>query len=291
MRKPQTEVASWQDKFAILPQYLIPQHLFSKAMHRLANSKINWVKNACIHFIVSRYKVNVSEAAKTDLAIYSSFNQFFTRALQKSIRPIAEGDKIMTSPVDGSISQIGSIEQSRIIQAKGQYYSVVELVGGDEKLAEQFEQGQFATIYLSPKDYHRIHMPLTGQLKQMRYIPGKLFSVNPCTARTVPRLFSRNERVVTVFETAQGPLVMVLVGAVFVGSMETVWAGKITPPYGRDIKTWDYTGEAAISLDKGQEMGRFNMGSTVVVLLPKTMSLFDSNWVEGSAVKLGEALM
>ena len=288
-RKPKT--VSWHDRLATLPQYLIPQHLLSVTMHRLANSKVTWFKKAFIHFIVSRYKVNVSEAAETDLSTYSSFNDFFTRALRKGIRPIAGGDNIMTSPVDGAVSQIGAIQSGRIIQAKGRDYSVVELLGGDADLAQQFEQGQFATIYLSPKDYHRIHMPLTGKLKMMRYIPGKLFSVNPRTARAVPRLFARNERVITVFETEQGPIVMVLVGAIFVGSMETVWEGKITPPYSRDIKTWDYIGDDIVSLDKGQEMGRFNMGSTVVLLLPKSMQSFKPEFTTESIIKLGEAMM
>ncbi|PHS33612.1 MAG: phosphatidylserine decarboxylase [Methylophaga sp.] len=260
-------------------------------MHRLANSKVSWFKKIFIHFIVSRYKVNINEAAETNLSTYSSFNTFFTRALREGIRPIADGDNIMTSPVDGAISQIGKIDAGRIIQAKGRNYSVVELLGGDATLAAQFEQGQFATIYLSPKDYHRIHMPLTGTLNMMRYIPGKLFSVNPRTARAVPKLFARNERVVTVFETEQGPLVMVLVGAIFVGSMETVWAGKITPPYSRDVKKWDYEGKEAIRLEKGQEMGRFNMGSTVVLLLPKTMSSFDTGLLAGGGINLGEAMM
>lgn len=285
-----TKAASWQDRLATLPQYLIPQHLLSVTMHRLANSRVTWFKKAFIHFIVSRYRVNVSEAAETDLSTYSSFNDFFTRALRTGIRPIAKGDNIMTSPVDGAISQIGKINAGRIIQAKGRDYSVVELLGGDIALAEQFEQGQFATIYLSPKDYHRIHMPLDGKLKQMRYIPGKLFSVNPRTARAVPKLFARNERVVTVFETEQGPLVMVLVGAIFVGSMETVWAGKITPAYGNEIKEWNYEGDQA-PLDKGEEMGRFNMGSTVVLLLPKTMQPFKSDIHAESLIKLGEAMM
>jgi phosphatidylserine decarboxylase len=284
------KAASWQDQLATLPQYLIPQHLLSLTMHRLANSRITWFKKAFIHFIVSRYKVNVSEAAEIDLSTYSSFNAFFTRALRSGIRPIAEGDNIMTSPVDGAISQIGSIDSGRIIQAKGRDYSVIELLGGDEELAQQFGEGQFATIYLSPKDYHRIHMPLAGKLKMMRYIPGRLFSVNPRTARAVPALFARNERVVTVFETAQGPLVMVLVGAIFVGSMETVWAGKITPPYTKDIKNWHYDAEN-IQLEKGQEMGRFNMGSTVVLLLPKTMTSFKSDILAEDLIKLGEAMM
>ncbi len=284
------KAVSWLDKLATLPQYLIPQHLLSVTMHRLANSKVIWFKNLFIHFIVSRYKVNVSEAAEPDLSTYSSFNNFFTRALRGGIRPIAEGDNIMTSPVDGAISQIGAIESGRIVQAKGRDYSVLELLGGNKELADQFEQGQFATIYLSPKDYHRIHMPLTGKLKMMRYVPGKLFSVNPRTARAVPRLFSRNERVVTLFDTSQGPFVMVLVGAIFVGSMETVWAGKITPPYTKEIKDWNYNSEN-IALEKGQEMGRFNMGSTVVLLLPGSMSSFKSKITAESIIKLGEAMM
>jgi len=284
------KAVSWLDKLATLPQYLIPQHLLSVVMHRLANSKVIWFKKLFIYFIVSRYKVDISEAAEPDLSTYSSFNAFFTRALRKDIRPIATGDNIMTSPVDGAISQIGAIESGQIVQAKGRNYSVLELLGGDTKLADQFEKGQFATIYLSPKDYHRIHMPLTGKLKMMRYVPGKLFSVNPRTARAVPRLFSRNERVVTVFDTSQGSIVMVLVGAIFVGSMETVWAGKITPPYTKEIKDWDYTGKNIV-LEKGQEMGRFNMGSTVVLLLPKSMSSFKSKITAESIIKLGEAMI
>jgi phosphatidylserine decarboxylase len=290
MSEPEQQTPSWRDKLTTLPQYLIPQHLLSVTMHKLANSKVIWFKSAFIRFIVSRYKVNVSEAADTDLSTYSSFNAFFTRALREGIRPIAGGDNIMTSPVDGAISQIGRIEKSKIIQAKGRDYSVLELLGGDTALAQQYQQGQFATIYLSPKDYHRIHMPLTGKLKTMRYIPGKLFSVNPRTARAVPKLFARNERVVTVFETAQGPLVIVLVGAIFVGSMETVWQGKITPPYSKEIESWDYTDET-ITLKKGQEMGRFNMGSTVVMLLPETMAEFRVELCAEKTIKLGEAMM
>ena len=211
--------------------------------------------------------MDIDEAAQTGLAAFPSFNAFFTRELKSGVRPLADGDSVMTSPVDGVISQIGDINNNQIVQAKGRKYSVLELLGGDENLAKQFEQGQFATIYLSPRDYHRIHMPLTGKLQKMTYIPGKLFSVNPRTARAVPKLFARNERVVTVFETEQGPIVMVLVGAIFVGSMETVWQGMITPPYGKDIQHWQYQGEQAITLQKGEEMGRFNMGSTVVMLL------------------------
>lgn len=280
---------SLMDKLLTVPQYLLPQHLLSVCMHRLTRSEVRWFKNAFIRFICWKFKVDISEADSADLADYPSFNAFFTRRLRDGLRPLAEGNNVV-SPVDGAVSQLGPISDGRIIQAKGRDYSVTELLGGDEKLAAQFEAGQFATIYLSPKDYHRIHMPLTGKLTAMRYVPGKLFSVNPRTARAVPDLFARNERVVTVFDTEFGPLVQVLVGAIFVGSMETVWAGQITPPYGRAIQEWTYIGDEAIHLNKGQEMGRFNMGSTVVMLLPPGMPAFSDNWHAGSKIQLGQAM-
>jgi len=283
------ETSLW-DKVMTLPQYLIPQHGLSVLMHSLTRCQTVWFKNAFIRFITAKYKVNINEAAQTDLVNFNSFNAFFTRQLREGTRPLAEGDSVIASPVDGAISQIGAIEQGQIVQAKGREYSVVELLGGDDDLAKQFEQGQFTTIYLSPKDYHRIHMPLTGRLKQMTYIPGKLFSVNPRTARTVPSLFARNERVVTVFDTEQGPMVLVLVGAIFVGSMETVWSGQITPPYSKEIKQWSYEGDEAISLQKGQEMGRFNMGSTVVMLLPKQAVKFKEDLVAEVSVMMGQAM-
>jgi phosphatidylserine decarboxylase len=279
------------DKIVTLPQYLIPQHTLSVLMHRLTQSEVKWFKNGFIRFITAKYKVNINEAAQTDLTFFASFNDFFTRELLAGVRPIAEGKAVITSPVDGVISQIGKIIQGQIVQAKGRKFSVFELLGGDDLLAKQFEQGQFSTIYLSPKDYHRIHMPLTGRLRKMIYIPGKLFSVNPRTARTVPRLFARNERVVTVFDTEHGPLVMVLVGAIFVGSMETVWSGQITPPYGKVIQHWDYDGEEAITLQKGEEMGRFNMGSTVVILLPLASQPFKQELAAGAAIQLGQAMV
>lgn len=290
MKKQQNNVNSCWDRIVIFPQYLIPHHLLSVAMHWLAGCRVVWFKSLFIRFIVANYKVNVAEAAQTDLTSYPSFNAFFTRALRSDVRPVAEGCNRVVSPVDGAISQLGPINTGRIIQAKGRDYSVLELLGGDQALAKQFEQGQFATIYLSPRDYHRIHMPLMGKLQQMRYIPGKLFSVSPRTARTVPNLFARNERVVTVFETELGPMVLVLVGAIFVGSMETVWANKITPPYGKNIQHWHYDGEQAVVLKKGQEMGRFNMGSTVVMLLPQQSQLFKQELVPGAAIQLGQAM-
>ncbi len=289
-RSQKNDATLW-DKIITVPQYLIPQHSLSVLMHKLTGSEVTWFKNSFIRFITAKYKVNINEAAETDLAFFPSFNAFFTRALKAGARQIAEGEAVITSPVDGVVSQIGNVVQGQLVQAKGREYSVLELLGGAQLLAKQFDQGQFATIYLSPKDYHRIHMPLTGTLRKMTYIPGKLFSVNPRTARTVPKLFARNERVVTVFDTEQGPIVMVLVGAIFVGSMETVWSGKITPPYGKNIQHWDYEGEQAITLQKGEEMGRFNMGSTVVMLLPLESKLFKTELSAGTAIQLGQAMV
>lgn len=290
MKNRQNTSKTWWDSLVTLPQYLIPHHLLSLAMYKLTRSEIVWFKNLFIKFIVRQYKVNVAEAAQTDLNQFPCFNAFFTRELKTGARPIAEGQHTVVSPVDGVISQLGAIESGQIVQAKGFNYSVLSLLGGDTELAKEFEQGQFATIYLSPKDYHRIHMPLTGTLRQMTYIPGKLFSVSPRTARTVPNLFARNERVVTVFDTDQGSLVVVLVGAIFVGSMETVWAGQITPSYGHNIQHWDYDDSTAITLNKGEELGRFNMGSTIVMLLPKQSGLFLSHWSAQSPIQLGQAM-
>lgn len=277
------------DRLLTIPQYLIPQHALSVLMHKLTRSELTWFKNAFIQFIIKKYKVNIDEAITTDLSVYHSFNAFFTRQLRKDARPLAKGDAVV-SPVDGAISQLGQINEGQIIQAKGRQYSVLELLAGDQKLAQQFENSQFTTIYLSPRDYHRIHMPLTGKLKSMSYIPGKLFSVSPRTARAVPKLFARNERVVTVFETENGPMVLVLVGAIFVGSMETIWQGQITPDYGKKIEHWHYQNEKAITIQKGDEMGRFNMGSTVIILLPQQSKHFLSELQAGSTVQMGQAI-
>ena len=287
-QKQQAKQASIVDKLLTLPQYLIPHHFLSLAMCHLTRCEIRWFKNAFIRFITKLYKVNIEEAADKNIANYPCFNAFFTRELREGARPIAKSP--IVSPVDGAISQIGTINRSRVIQAKGHQYNVLELLGGDDNLARYFEQGQFATIYLSPKDYHRIHMPLTGTLQKMRYIPGKLFSVNPRTARTVPNLFARNERVIATFDTEFGPMVMVLVGAIFVGSMETVWSDQITPPYGKAITQWTYTGKEAITLKKGQEMGRFNMGSTVILLMTEQAPSFDVILAEFDVMKLGQAM-
>jgi phosphatidylserine decarboxylase len=276
------------DRLLTLPQYCLPQHLLSVGMHRLMRCRTRWLKNALIRLIIAKFNVDMSEAAEPNIEAYGSFNEFFTRQLRDGIRPIA--DSALVSPVDGAISQLGPIREGRVIQAKGMTYSVEELLGGDAALAQQFEAGQFATIYLSPRDYHRIHMPLSGTLKRMRYVPGKLFSVSPRTARAVPRLFARNERLVTVFDTEFGPVALILVGAIFVGSMETIWSGKVTPPYGPRIEDFAYQGDSAIRIEKGQEMGRFNMGSTVVLLLPAGAPQWMQNLTAEQAIKLGQAM-
>lgn len=280
-------VSLW-DKIITLPQYLIPQHTLSMLMYRVTRCEVVWLKNAIIRFITRQYQVNMAEAAETDLATYSSFNAFFTRLLKEGVRPLADNEII--SPVDGVVSQAGPIISGQIVQAKGQDYSVLTLLGGDDALTAEFTGGQFATIYLSPKDYHRIHMPVTGKLRKMRYVPGKLFSVSPRTARAVPDLFARNERVVVTFDTPIGPMVMVLVGAIFVGSMATVWSGQITPSYGKVIQQWTYDGEQAITIEQGQEMGRFNMGSTVVLLFGEQAVKFNDAIEADAPIQLGHAM-
>ena len=229
----------------------------------------------------------MAEAANPDITVYPTFNEFFTRPLKAGVRPIANAD--LVCPVDGAISQFGRIERDQIFQAKGHSYSTTALVGGDSKLAKQFESGYFATIYLSPRDYHRIHMPCDGRLLRMIYVPGDLFSVNPATARGVPGLFARNERVVCVFEGPHGPFVLTLVGATIVGSMGTVWHGVVNPPRSREVREWRYDGQQIV-LRKGEEMGRFLLGSTVVMLFPQGPLVFNPGWQPAGAVRLGEEM-
>jgi len=229
----------------------------------------------------------MSEAANPDLASYATFNDFFTRALKDGARPLARADLIC--PVDGAISQFGAMQQDQIFQAKGHHYSSTALVGGDAALAARFDNGSFATLYLSPKDYHRIHMPCDGRLSRMIYVPGELFSVNPTTARGVPGLFARNERVVCVFESARGPFVLVLVGATIVGSMATVWHGVVNAERGGQLREWRYDDQPVL-LRQGQEMGRFLLGSTVVLLFPKGPLQFNPAWSPARAIRLGEAM-
>lgn len=253
------------DRLAVLPQYLLPKKALTSFAGLVAGAQMGGVTTAIIRRFIRRYGVNMAEAANPDPASYASFNDFFTRALKDGARPLAPSRWIC--PVDGAISQFGAIEHDQIFQAKGHRYSTTALVGGDAALAAQFENGHFATLYLSPRDYHRIHMPCDGTLTRMIYVPGDLFSVNPTTARGVPGLFARNERVVCVFDTAQGPMVMVLVGATIVGSMATAWHGVVNPPRRPKVIEWHYEGQG-IQLRKGTEMGRFLLGSTVVMLWP-----------------------
>ncbi len=256
-------------------------------MGRLANLQGGATTTSVIRWFIKRYNVDMSEALDPNPAAYPSFNAFFTRALKPVARPLAAADWIC--PVDGAISQLGQIAGDQIFQAKGHHYSTQALVGGDAQLAAQFQDGHFATIYLSPKDYHRIHMPCAGRLLRMIHVPGDLFSVNPTTARGVPGLFARNERVVCVFDGAFGPFVMVLVGATIVGSMATTWHGVVNPPRPGKIREWRYE-DQNIQLAQGAEMGRFLLGSTIVLLTPKSTLEFNPAWQATTPVRLGQVM-
>ncbi len=275
------------DSLAVLPQYLLPKQALTSLAGRLASAQAGRFTTGMIRRFVARYGVDMSEAENPDIASYASFNAFFTRPLRAGARPLAQADFVC--PVDGAISQYGAIERDQIFQAKGHRYSTTALVGGDAALAAQFQDGSFATLYLSPRDYHRIHMPIAVRLLRMIYVPGSLFSVNPTTARGVPGLFARNERVVCVFESARGPFVLTLVGATIVGSMATVWHGQVNPPRPGVLRERRYD-EQRIDLNQGQEMGRFMLGSTVVMLFPKGMLQFNSAWAPARAIRMGEAM-
>ena len=274
----------------MLLQYLLPKQALTHFAGWVASRERGWVTTEIIRRFVARYRVNMDEALDSDISSYRSFNEFFTRALKPGVRPIAQAG--LVCPVDGAISQFGPIAGDQLFQAKGHHYSTTALVGGDAALAAQYDDGSFATIYLSPRDYHRIHMPCAGRLTRMIYVPGDLFSVNPVTARGVPGLFARNERVVCVFESARGPFVLVLVGATIVGSMATVWHGVVNPPRGKGVREWRYpaSGQPEVVLKQGEEMGRFLLGSTVVLLFPKGPLRFNTGWAPGRAVRLGEAM-
>jgi phosphatidylserine decarboxylase len=274
-------------RLAVAPQYLLPKRLLTQCMGRLASWRGGAFTRWVIRRFIAKYKVDMSEAADPKVESYASFNAFFTRSLRDGIRPIA--DAPFVCPVDAAISQFGPIEHDQIFQAKGHGYSTRALVGGDGELAQRFDHGHFATLYLAPRDYHRIHMPCAGRLMRMIYVPGDLFSVNPLTARHVPGLFARNERVVCVFDTDYGPFVNVLVGATIVGSMATVWHGIVNPPRTRESREWRYE-DKDIRLAKGEEMGRFLLGSTVVMLFAKNVVAFHPDWAPAKPVKLGEAM-
>jgi len=272
---------------AVLVQYLLPKQWLTRIAGRLAGWRGGPATSFLIERFIARYGVNMAEAANPDPRAYASFNEFFTRPLRPGVRPQAAAR--LVCPVDGAISQFGRIERDQIFQAKGHTYSTRALLGGDTTLAGAYEEGYFACLYLSPKDYHRIHMPCDGKLMRMIHVPGDLFSVNPATARGVPGLFARNERVVCLFESPQGPFAMVLVGATIVGSMATVWHGVLNPPPPSRVREWRYD-DAGVELGQGGEMGRFLLGSTVVMLLPSGTRRFNPAWAPGKTIRLGEAM-
>ena len=278
---------SFSDRLAVLPQYLMPKQALTAFAGWVAGNQWGSATTGIINWFVKRYNVNMMEAANPDTTSYKSFNEFFTRPLRGDARPLAS--VAFVSPVDGAISQCGAIAGDQVFQAKGHSYSTRALVGGDAALAAQFQDGEFATLYLSPRDYHRIHMPCAARLAHMVYVPGDLFSVNPTTARGVPGLFARNERVVCVFEGEQGPFVMVLVGATIVGSMATVWHGVVNPPRPGTVREWTYE-MGSITLAQGEEMGRFLLGSTVVMLFPSGVMQFNPDWRPTRPIVMGEAM-
>jgi phosphatidylserine decarboxylase len=275
------------DRLAVASQYVLPKQALTTLAGKFASARLGGVTTWAIRRFINRYQVNMAEAANPDPAAYATFNDFFTRALRADVRPIAPADLIC--PVDGAVSQLGAIDDDQIFQAKGHRYSTTALLGGDEDLAARFTNGIFATIYLSPRDYHRIHMPCAGRLLQMVHIPGDLFSVNPVTARGVPGLFARNERVVCVFEGDRGIFAMVLVGATIVGSMATVWHGVVNPPRRKETLRLEY-GQGQVTLAQGAEMGRFLLGSTVVMLLPANTAQLDVQWQAQMPVNLGQSM-
>ena len=275
------------ERLAVLLQYILPKQALTIIAGKGASARGGAWTTRVIKWFIGRYQVNMAEAANPDITRYATFNDFFTRALRSDARPLAQAEFIC--PVDGAISQFGAIENDQIFQAKGHRYSSTALLGGDRELAAKFQDGSFATLYLSPRDYHRIHMPCDGRLTRMIYVPGDLFSVNPVTARDVPGLFARNERVVCVFESAHGPFVLTLVGATIVGSMATVWHGVVNPPRSREVREWNYE-QQNVSLKQGDEMGRFLLGSTVVMLFPKNTMQFNAKWATAQGVQMGEVI-
>lgn len=278
---------TFKEALTTLPQYILPHHFLSKLMSNFTHSECKIWKNFMIKQIIKFYGVNMSEAKQQDISQFASFNQFFTRELKADARPITTDNNSIACPADGAVSQAGLIDQGQIFQAKGKSFSAIDLLGGDEQRAKPFENGSFTTIYLSPKDYHRLHMPLKGTLTEMIHIPGRLFSVNGATANSVPGLFARNERVACLFDTEVGPMALVLVGAIFVSSVETTWHGVVTPPSIDSVRSWNYQDDTHV-IDKGEEMGRFNMGSTIIVLFGKDKVKWTPELIAGKIVNLGE---
>lgn len=273
--------------FALI-QYPLPHHFLSRLMLRLTRLRIVWLKNFAIKKFIAHFKIDMSLAVEENPDKYETFNQFFTRALKPEVRPLALGEDNIVSPVDGAISQMTAIDDNTIIQAKRQSYTVEALLA-DSDMAYLFKNGNFTTLYLSPRDYHRIHMPVDGSLKKVIHVPGRLFSVNPATVHNVPALFARNERVVCLFDTPLGPMAMVEVGAIFVASIETVWQGEVTPPTHHEVRSWDYT-DHPVNLRQGEEMGRFNMGSTVILLFGENAMQWHEEHKETDPVQLGQLI-
>ena len=275
------------DKLKIVGQYLLPKHLVTYIAGQLASAKMGKFTTYLIETFIKQYKINMNEAKHSDPVYFETFNDFFTRELVEGVRPVLDGDENIVMPVDGKVSQLGDIKVGRLFQAKGHDFSLRELLGGKDEVAAPFEDGLFSTVYLSPQDYHRIHIPMAGKLEQMIFIPGDLFSVNPLTAENVPNLFARNERAVAIFSTEIGPMAMVFVGATIVGSIETPWHGVLKAQSNKEIQYWDYK-DQDIRFEKGDEIGRFKLGSTIVALFPKDTETFAENVKASTTTRLGE---
>ena len=281
------------DTVKIQAQHITPKHALSRLVGRFAAARAGWFTQLFIRWFIKQYKIDMSEAVHEHPSAYHTFNDFFTRYLKPELRPLlAAQPDLFAHPVDGAVSQLGDIEDGRIFQAKGHDYSLIELLGGDPRDAHSFKNGDFATIYLAPKDYHRIHMPCDGVLRKMIYVPGDLYSVNPLTVANVPNLFARNERVIAIFDADFGKFAMVLVGATIVASIGTVWSGTVTPPRGNNVTSWDYpaSGDSAIVLKKGEEMGHFKLGSTIIMAFPEDVIDFADELKPSTVTRMGTVL-
>ncbi|HEX6203930.1 MAG TPA: archaetidylserine decarboxylase [Thermoanaerobaculia bacterium] len=287
--RPVTRSPSVGDRVRAAVQWPLPQHALSRLVLRVTHSRRRWLKSLLIRRIVAAYDVDLSEAAEPSPAAYASFNELFTRPLAPGARPLPDDATAVACPIDGAVSQAGTIEDGRVFQAKGREFSVDELLGGAPDRALPFRGGSFATLYLSPRDYHRIHMPVDGRLVETVHVPGRLFSVDERTTRAVPRLFARNERVAALFDSAAGPLAVVMVGALFVSGIETVWQGLITPPSSRWVRAWRH-GDDGPSFARGDEIGRFNMGSTVILLFGPGRVAWSPELVPEATVRMGRAI-
>jgi phosphatidylserine decarboxylase len=278
--------------FGVMLQYLYPHGLLTWLMYQATRVRFAPWKNWQIRWFIGRYGVNMAEAAETDSQRYEHFNAFFTRALKASARPLQGDDDTIVSPADGTVSQVGSLQGDTLLQAKGKHYSVQALLGGDPGRSAPFENGRFLTVYLSPRDYHRVHMPISATLREMVYVPGRLFSVSAATTSIVPGLFARNERVVFLFESGFGPMALVMVGAMMVAGIETVWSGPVTPPHGGALRRWHYNDADSprVALARGDELARFNMGSTVVLLLPAGRAAWETGLAANSPIRFGQAV-